>query len=417
MESSGPVSALPPTDAQPLMPLPLSSSVVVVSDFAEAERLRPQWEALLDRSNRKEITQSPDWLLTWWRVYGGLQGRRLRLGLFHQDGRLIGLAPLLRRWHWYGGGLPFRRLELLASGEPDEHGIFSNHLAILAETGFEEAVADRLASAVVGGAFGSWDEVVLPMMSGDTPLPDLLADAFRTAGASVEKTETAFAPYTPLPASWEAYLQGLSKHKRRTVQRSLKALEAWSDGTLRLERATTSEDLEKGKAILVRLHQTRWAGDGQAGVFRSPLFVQFHDLLMRRLLERGELELLWLCARDEPIAAVYGMIWGGKVSIYQTGRRLDVPESLRPGFALMALAIRRAIEAGLQEFDLLAEDMRYKRQLAPMARPLVRLRAVRRCWVESIRRGMLLCRQLLRRPVSAAPAAVDESESEGASSD
>jgi len=80
--------------------------------------LAPGLATLLERSSRNELTQSPDWLLTWWHVYGGLQGRQLRLGLFHDAGRLVGLAPLLRRRHCYGGGLPFRRLEFLASGEP-----------------------------------------------------------------------------------------------------------------------------------------------------------------------------------------------------------------------------------------------------------------------------------------------------------
>lgn len=408
MERSGLISA-PPGSLTP-MPLAVPASVVVLSDLADAERLRPAWESLQQRSSRNEITQSPDWILTWWRTFGQLQGRQLRLGLFQSDGCLIGLAPLLRRRHWYGGALPFRRLELLASGEPDEHGIFSNHLAVLAERGCEKEVAFRFVSALLDGAFGSWDEVVLPMMSGDTPMPDLLVDAFRSAGIAVEKKETALAPYTELLADWETYLKGLSKHKRKTVQRSLKAVEAWSEGTLQLQRATTKEELEEGKAILVRLHHGRWAGDGQAGVFRSPLFLQFHDTLMHRLLERDELELLWLTVRGEPIAAVYGMVRDGKLSIYQTGRRLDVPEQLRPGFTLMALAIRRAIEAGYREFDLLAEDMRYKRQLAPMARPLVRVRAVRRCWVESLRRGGHACRRLLRRNATSIPHTATEAE-------
>jgi hypothetical protein len=46
------------------------------------QRLRLAWAALPQRSARNELTGSPDWLLTWWQVYGGLQGRQLRLGLF-----------------------------------------------------------------------------------------------------------------------------------------------------------------------------------------------------------------------------------------------------------------------------------------------------------------------------------------------
>ncbi len=116
-------------------------SWTVVDDPAEAERLRPAWVDLLGRCERTGLTQTPDWLLIWWDVYGPLQGRRLRLVLFHDSGRLVGLAPLMRRRHWHRGVLPYRRMEWLASGEREGHGLFSNHLNAIVERGAEEAVA------------------------------------------------------------------------------------------------------------------------------------------------------------------------------------------------------------------------------------------------------------------------------------
>ncbi len=345
----------------PTDPLRLPLSCAIVSDLAEAERLRPDWNALLGRTAQPELTQTPDWLLTWWRVYGGLQGRQLRLGLFHDAGRLIGLAPLLRRRHWYGGGLPFRRLEFLASGERPTDGIYSNHLNILAERGAEERVAGRLVQAIAAGDFGTWDEVVLPMMSGDGPMPTLLADTFRAAGLHAELTETVRARYIPLPATWDGYLKSLSTNGRRQVNRSLKAFDEWAGGTTRFDSVTSRADLEKGKEVLVQLHRARWISADEAGVFRSPLYLQFHDAMMRSLVEPNSLELLWLSVRGEPVAALYGMAWGGKVYAYQTGRLTGFPPAVRPGTVLLIHAIRRAIEAGRREFDLLADDAPYKR--------------------------------------------------------
>jgi CelD/BcsL family acetyltransferase involved in cellulose biosynthesis len=388
------VHPLAPDHARPLTDAPLTCTLV--SDVAEAERLCPAWAELARRSARDELTLSPEWLLTWWQVYGGLGGRRLRLGLFHEGDRLVGLAPLLRRRHWHGRVLPFRRLELLASGEPPEHGIYSNHLSFLAERGAEPRVAGRFVEALATGVLGTWDEVVLPMMPGDTPWPGLLVDAFRAAGFRAEPTEIARAPYLPLPSTWDGYLRSLSASGRRSVQRSLKAFDAWAGGTTRLENVTTLADLEKGKEILVRLHHERWGADGEAGVFRSPHFVQFHDILMRRLAERGALELLWLSARGEPVAVLYGMTWAGKVYAYQTGRRTDVPAALRPGAVLLMLAIRRAIEAGRREFDLLADEAPYKLQLAPCSRPMVHVRAARGTLVEYLRRAAHGCRHIFR---------------------
>jgi CelD/BcsL family acetyltransferase involved in cellulose biosynthesis len=357
----------------------------VISDPAEAESLRPVWTDLLERSERNELTQTPDWLLTWWRVFGGLNGRQLRLGLFHDGDRLVGLAPLLRRRHWYRGWLPFRRLELLASGEPDGEGIFSNHIGIAAERGCEDKIANALAAAIAAGVFGSWDEVVLPMMSGDTAMPDRLVEAFRAAGYNAESTVTAGAPYIPLPATWDEYLQQLPSKQRKNLKRQLRLFDRWSGDTTELECIASPAELERGMKILIDLHHARWAGDQQTGVFRAPLFLRFHEEMMRRLAEQGAVEILVLRARGEPVAAIQSLIWAGKVSTYQTGRRIDVPEQLSVGAVVFALAIRRAIEQRRREFDMLADAVHYKLQLTEQVRPLVQVRAVRRCIVEVIR--------------------------------
>ena len=140
--------------ARTLMKPVHTPSMVVVTDAVEAEALRPAWSDLQERCARNELAQSPDWLLTWWRTFGGVHGRQLRLGLFYDADRLVGLAPLLARRHWYRGCLPFRRLELLASGEPDLDGIYSNHIGMLAEQGAEANVATRLVESLNAGVFG-----------------------------------------------------------------------------------------------------------------------------------------------------------------------------------------------------------------------------------------------------------------------
>jgi CelD/BcsL family acetyltransferase involved in cellulose biosynthesis len=380
-----------PSRQAPAGERPLTLACELATTTAEAERLRAEWTELLERSERNELTLTPEWLLTWQRVYGPQQGRRLRIALFHDSGRLVGLAPLLLRRHWVRGVVPFRRLEFLASGEREGHGVCSNHLNVIAERGAEEPVARRLVVALTDGTFGAWDEVVLPMMDGDGPMPALLATAFREAGLSVETTETARAPYISLPKTWETYLKSLSSTHRRQVTRSLRAFEEWADGAARLDRVTDAAELEQAKRVLVELHHARWEGDGQSGVFHSPSFLQFHDAIMRTLLERGSLELLRLSVRGEPVAALYGMTWGDKTIAYQTGRSLNVPNSIRPGGVILAYAVRAAIEAGRREFDFLADEAPYKLQMATASRPLVQLRAHRAGPRETMRRLMERC--------------------------
>jgi predicted ATP-grasp superfamily ATP-dependent carboligase/CelD/BcsL family acetyltransferase involved in cellulose biosynthesis len=354
-------------------PMPLTTTVV--TEPAALLQLRSAWDALLSRSATDEPMLSPLWLLAWWRVFGGEGGRRPAVIACHEGDRLIGLAPLLARSHRYPPGIPFRRLELLGTGEPEADEVCSEYVGVLAERGAEEAVAGAVAAAITGGAAGTWDEVVLGAMDGEARMPALLAEALSAAGAGVELESVGSAPFIALPGSFADYLRRLSSSSRYLVTRSLRDVERWAEGDLVLHAARTPAELAIGRRVLGALHAERWSG---GGAFASPRFCAFHDEVMPALLARGALDLAWLSARGAPIAAAYGVVWRDKVYFYQAGRSLDLPRGLRPGIALHALLVRRAIEAGRREYDFLEGRSRYKRQLADGARSVVRLRAVRK---------------------------------------
>lgn len=357
----------------------------VLSEPAALERLAPAWSELLARSGSNEPMLSPPWLLTWWRTFGPLGGRRLRAAAFYGEGRLVGLLPLLLRRWWYTPGIPFRRLESLGSGEDEADEVCSEYLSLIAERGADEAVASALATALASGALGGWDELVLQAMNGESAMPELLARALRREALCVEVTPAGLAHYIPLPATFDGYLQQLPSSHRYFINRSLRDFERWASGTAELKAASTLEELASARAVLMALHEERWSADGRPGAFASARFEAFHASLMPELLAAGALELLTLTVRGEPIAALYNIVWNGKVYFYQSGRKLQVPRGVRPGVVAHALAIRRAIERGRREYDLLGGTRRYKLQLALATRPIVQLRAARSELLEAAR--------------------------------
>jgi hypothetical protein len=225
-------------------------------------------------------------------VFGPHDGRALRVALFHDGAKLVGMAPLLARVHRYRLGVPFRRLELLASGEDERDEICSDYLGVVVERGAEEGVVQALVDALAGGALGPWDELALPAMRGDLALPVLLAEALRRRGVHVQTEVSGVAPYVPLPARWDDYLAALPSTRRYLVRRSLRDFEAWA-GPVRFERATDMQGLARGMAILTSLHGERWASAGREGAFTSPRFRVFHEGVMPALLARGALDLAW----------------------------------------------------------------------------------------------------------------------------
>jgi len=59
-------------------------------------------------------------------IYG--RGRELRVGLFHDGDRLVGVAPLCRRRFWHRPGIPMRRLEFLGGDDNEDDGVCSEYL-------------------------------------------------------------------------------------------------------------------------------------------------------------------------------------------------------------------------------------------------------------------------------------------------
>ncbi len=377
-------------------------NLTVLTTTAALAQIAPEWLDLLGRSSANEFFLTPTWLLTWWRTFGGDRGRRLCCVAFRDEGRLVGFAPLTWRRHWYRPGLPFRRIEFLGTGERMAEAICSDYLNVVAETGREEAVARALADCLHAGRLGVWDEVFLETLPGDSPMVGPLAEAFRRDRASVTVEEYDRSLLIPLPATWDAYLAQLSPSDRRLVRTSLKSFDDWAGSDWQLHFADDEASLAAGKAALLALHHQRWGSD--AGTFRAPRFLAFHDTVLPALMAAGMLELAWIVVRAEPFVAIYNVRHAGKVSYYQTGRRTNVPDKVRPGITLLALLIRRAIERGDREFDFLPGVTRYKEQLATASRPIVRLRVVRPTWVESLR---LWTRRW--RPVVTGPVTVPES--------
>ena len=359
----------------------------IIRKSRDLSPFEPAWRDLLDRSSTDEPTLTPLWLGAWWRVFGARDGRQLRMTLFFDGGRLVGMAPLLSRRHWYRTGIPFRRLELLASGEPEADEICSDYLGVIAERGQEEAVVTGLVAALSSELLGAWDELVLPAMDGEGPTARLLTAALEQARIPVESEITGACPYISLPTSWEDYLGSLPPGGRYVITRSLRTFDQWAQGDAELHEVRTPADLELGERVLQTLHGDRWRADAQGGAFSSPRFTAFHQEVMASLLAEGALELLWLTVRGDPVAVVYNVVWKGKVYFYQGGRKVDVPKGVRPGIVLHAHAIRRAIAAGRREYDFLAGASRYKMQLATGTRPLARVRAVGSPLLEAARRA------------------------------
>lgn len=348
----------------------------VLERSADLAALESAWRTLL--GPRPELVRTPTWVLSWWRVMGSTGGRALRaIAVRDAGGELVGLWPLLRRVALEKGAVPFRRLEMLGSGEDEADEVCSDYLGPIVAPGREAEVVDAMVEAVVSGAAGAWDDLLLTSMPEADAATDALLEAFRRRGIEPIVTADGACPYARLPASWDEYLAAQDGESRYFLRKTMRDFEAWAakDGWT-LDRVDSELDLEAGLRTLAELHEDRWSG---GGVFRSAKFSAFHRHVMRDLLRGrdGRLDLLVLRVRGEPIAALYNLVVGDKTYFYQSGRRSDLPGKVRAGIVVHCIAIQRAIAEGQREYDFMKGSQSYKKKLGSASHSLVSVRVVR----------------------------------------
>jgi CelD/BcsL family acetyltransferase involved in cellulose biosynthesis len=340
----------------------------LVETTEELASLREAWNALQDEAARTSVFATWEWQYHWWRAYG--RGQRLCVVLVRdEDGALLGILPLYVQTLHPFRGLSTRVLRFVGTGgdtDPDDLG------PVLGK-GREEEVARALAARVI--ALWGWDGLLLTDMHPEEPLAAALVAAAPQAGVRVSRGLSARIAYLELPASWDLYLQSLSRERRWRVRNSRKKLEA--QVAARFFVWENAETLDQAVDRLVELHHARWSAAGQRHSFSSPEYVACHRGVMRACLERGWLRLYCLEADGRVIAMYYFYRFRNQVFLMQGG--FDPGYSrLSPGRVLLGHALEHAIGEGNAALDFLRGEHQYKDELASASRDTVFLAGYRR---------------------------------------
>jgi hypothetical protein len=178
----------------------------------------------------------------------------------------------------------------------------------------------------------------------------------------VEQTVFDGAPWSPLPAGLDEYLEQRPPKLRRLVEQSRR----------RLERACVEYRVVDPKEALPALERLRRLHEAQWGD-RSSFLPQF-DRFARAAKEgiaRRELLVHELWADGEVVTTHVNFETAGRLSEYQGARNGD-RRWRGAGTWLMALTVGGACERGCLEYDLGRGAVSYKEQWASDVRPLVR---------------------------------------------
>ncbi len=376
------------TSASRLCAGPMSSTPIIerIEDAGALEGLRQEWTELLEASASDCLFLTWEWLSRWWLHLA--EGRRLFVVTVRSGGELVAVAPLALLRRRIAGLLPLRSLEFLGTGY-----VGSDYLDIIVRRGHESAVIPALAEYLTRTGI----MLDLSRVDRSSRPAEALRQRLHGRGWALAETTIETCPYIDLRGrSWQSYLGSLGREHRYNIHRRLRnASRAFA---LSFEQARSEDERREALAVLLRLHDLRWGPRSDA--FHTPELRAFHDDVSRLALARGWLRLFLLRLDGVPVAALYGFRYRERFYFYQSG--FDPAYAKRSvGLITTALAIKTAIEEGIEEYDLLHGDEPYKLHWASQARALMRLELYPPTVRDGIRRharsAMRSARRLARR--------------------
>jgi CelD/BcsL family acetyltransferase involved in cellulose biosynthesis len=335
-------------------------TVETILDVAHFAALKQEWNELLQSSDSDGFFLTWEWLYTWWKHLAG--GRQLFIIAVRREGVLIALAPCCLS----SASLAHRRLlpvlEFLGSGFAG-----SDYLDVIVRRGHEEEACQALSSCLAG------QQLVLnwTQLKRGNCMAAGVASALGENGWSVAEAETNTCPFIPLAGrSWDSYFATLGAEHRYNSKRKWKRLNR--DYNVSFEPVRTQEQCGESIDLVIALHNLRWRDRGGSDAFHTPALVEFHREFSQVALERGWLRLYVLRLDGKPAACLYGFLYRGTFYFYQSG--LDAAyDKYSAGLVTMGLAIKRAIEEGAEEYDLLHGNEAYKSHWSCDSRELSRL--------------------------------------------
>lgn len=309
--------------------------------------LEKEWNGLLAQS----ITHVPflrfEYLYNWWQTRGGGEwpsDARLVIITAHEDGRLLGIAPLFHSQHDGKFALLF-----LGSIEISDYLDF-----IVRPNDLAAFIAGLLTFLKTNSDIPQWDTLDLYNLLDSSPSLEQLQQSVTALGWSFTSVATNHAPVINLPGDWEEYLASLDKKQRHELRRKIRRLEE-AEVSLKWyvveDENTLDEEIDQFLALM--------AQDPEKEAFLTEEMVTAMSGTIKTAFFQGYLQLVFIEIDGIKAAAYLNFDYDHHLWIYNSGLNRDF-YSYSPGWVLLGYLLRWANENGRSNFDFMRGDEDYK---------------------------------------------------------
>ena len=333
------------------------------NNFSELAPLAAEWNALLVES----ITHVPflryEYLSAWWVTRGGGEWPESELFIVtaHQNGRLVGIAPLFFAQNRDNDPA----LLLLGSIE------ISDYLDLIVRLADLPDFLSGLLEFIGQNGPANWRALDWHNLLESSPtLPIFKAEAEKR-GWTFTQEQTYHAPSVLLTGDFETYLSAIDKKQRHEIRRKMRRAEE-SGRNVRWYIVEDGPTLEAE----VEAFLTLMADDPEKTAFLTPPMREQMHLSCRAAFENGWLQLAFLEADGQKAAAYLNFDYLNRIWVYNSGlgqRFMD----LSAGWVLLGYLLQWANENKRTEFDFMRGDEDYKYRFGGVDKFVIRAKVVR----------------------------------------
>lgn len=320
-----------------------------VETIQEFESLREQWTSLLFQCPEKDIFLTWEWLFAWWKWLGQPE-HQLWILLFHDDERLIGIAPLmLSLKRKYGVNLNW--LENIGNPECDVSTFIS----------IEPEKTTKAFLRYLREKQREWDVLELKQVNmSNTGNQRFIAILDSSPYGIIRTTQNHL--YIPLIGdNWEAYYSRLSKNMKHNLKRRMKRLSEMGPVTIQ-KYSGESLTWEQFQVMLAVSEKSNFPD-----LYKSANLFSFHKELLTFTKEFKWVQIEMLFVGDRPIAFQYGFCFNNRYEDWRGGIDKEF-EILAPGKLLMMFSLEDRFKCGIEENDFLRGVYSYKLDWNPQGR-------------------------------------------------
>jgi CelD/BcsL family acetyltransferase involved in cellulose biosynthesis len=340
------------------------------TSFDELTEYAPIWNTLLRKSKDNDVFSTWEWISCWWKHLGG--SRELRVLIAEENEKIMAIAPLMFSKYSVMKLWTINKIEFVGSPQSD----YNNFIWIEKEEQCLGLFLEHLLQQT------DWDTLELTYLREGTLSATLLHELGPAMSSKLENRVLTTCPYIQLPSSKEEFHKSLGPWMRRNLRKQTRRL---GEDRIGLKTHLDYDSLEEAMDLLFDLHERRWRGRGELGVFADREVAEFHRELAGIFDKNGWLALSFLTVDNEPVAAEYSFDYREKRYGYQSG--------FDPGFSHYSVGsllrlrnIETCITKHLTEYDFSRGGQQYKHHWPTQVRNSFCSELVRKGSLAKIRR-------------------------------